>query len=201
MTERRGGSALRFPVSFARYIVFREDAWAGDAAASCEPPAGFDLGYIGAERMDELASLAGRDAGIDDLRARFLCRNLCLAALKDQRIVAFSWASFGLFQFKTYCFPLLESEAYLFDAFTLPEYRGLGLAVVIRRRLHRDLAAKGRTRCYSVTLINNSSALRFKEKMNGCEVDRGFYLRVTKRWTFGSRARPERVRAAVELPA
>jgi len=201
VTSRRPTSVVRFPVSLARYKVFREDVQAGDAAAPGEAPSGFEFAYIGEERTDELLCLPGRATSAEDLRARFLCRNICLAALKNRRVVAFSWASFGLFQFETYCFPLLESEAYLFDAYTLPEYRGLGLAGRIRRRLHRDLAAKGRTRCYSVTLNDNQSALRFKDKMNGREVDRGFTLRVLGRWTVGSRARPERLRAVPERSA
>ena len=144
--------------------------------------------------MDDLVSLANRDTPIEDLQMRFMCRNLCLAVLKDQRIIAFSWASFGLLQCGSDVCRLLAIEAYRFDAYTVPEYRGGGLAGVIRRQLHRDLAAMGRARFYSVTLRSNTSAMRFKHKMDGRVVDHGFYIRLFDRWSLGSRARPDRLR-------
>jgi hypothetical protein len=181
----------RLPVAFGRFDVIREDARGGDP---CSPPAlppGFHLTYIGAELVDEMVSLPGRDTTSEDLRMRFMCRNICLAVLKDHHIIAFSWASFGLFQFESYIFPLTENEAYLFDAFTIQEYRGRGLAGVIRRRLHRDLALKGRTHFYS--------AMRFKVKMDGLVVDSGFYVRLFQRWSFGTHARPDRLRAGMVI--
>jgi GNAT superfamily N-acetyltransferase len=195
MKRRMVSWSQRLPFVYGRYIVFREDVPEGDFSAPPVSPPGFDLAYVDAERMEEMLSLADRDTTADELNIRFMCRNLCMCALKENRIIAFTWASFGLFQHESYRFPLTENEAFLFDAYTVPEFRGRGLAGLIRRRLYRDIASRGRTRCYSVTLINNAPAMRLKEKINGRIVDSGFYVRLFNRWTFGTRARPERLRA------
>ena len=200
MIRNRENGVRRLPVTFGRFDVFREDVPGSDSSTRPALSPDFQLAYIGEERMDELASLAGRNTPIEDLQMRFMCRNLCLAVQKDQQIIAFSWASFGLFQFESYMFQLMENEAYLFDAYTVPAYRGRGLAGVIRRQLHRDLAAMGRARFYSVTLRNNTSAMRFKHKMDGRVVDHGFYIRLFDRWSLGTRARPHRVRAGAVVP-
>jgi GNAT superfamily N-acetyltransferase len=179
---------------YARFIVFREEMQDNDQTKSLEAPPGFDLAYVGAERLNEMLSLPDRDTTTDELNIRFMCRNMCLAVMKDHRIIAFTWASCGIFQHESYRFPLSENEAFLFDAYTAPEFRGLGLAGLIRRNLYRDLASRGRTRCYSVTLCHNTSAMKLKNKLNGHVVDTGFFVRLFNRWTWGTRARPERLR-------
>jgi len=195
MNGNKAHGVRRPALAFGRFYVFREDGAGSDSSSQPALPPDFQLAYIGEERMGELLSLAGRDTPAEGLQMRFMFRNPCLAILKDQRIVAFSWVAFGMFQFESYVFPLQEDEAYLFDAYTVPEYRGRGLAGVIRRQLHRDLSSQGRPRLYSVTLRNKPSALRFKSKVNGRVVDHGFYIRLFDRWSLGTRARPHRLRA------
>lgn len=194
MNRTGSNRAFSYLLECQRYYIFREDLSIAEAAHVPSLPLGTSIARIGEDRMDEMLAMNGFESSSDSLRMRFMCRNVCLAVLKENRIIAFSWASFGLFQFESYSFSLLDNEAYLFDAFTLPEYRGKGLAVQIRLQLHRDLANMGRTRLYSVTLFNNKPALRFKEKINGRVVDRGFYVRLFNRWTFGTHAHPERLR-------
>jgi GNAT superfamily N-acetyltransferase len=178
------------------FLVFREDLTGIPAGGGFENRADLEFVWVGEERLAEMLALPERDFPPAVLRARFTRGNLCLGLVKDGRLIAFSWAAVGMFYFGNYRFPLAANEAYLFGAYTSPEFRGDGLAGLLRHRLYQELMARGRSCLYSVSLRYNQPAIRFKEKLGARVVDTGLSIRLFNRWQWGTRARPARLRAS-----
>jgi hypothetical protein len=62
-------------------------------------------------------------------------------------------------------FLLEDDEAYLFDAYVLPAYRGQRLVTLARYFAYEELRRLGRHRLYSISLGFNRSSHRFKQKL------------------------------------
>jgi GNAT superfamily N-acetyltransferase len=104
--------------------------------------------------------------------------------------------------------PLTPAQAYLFDMYVAPRYRGLRLAPLLRRRILRELADAGRSHCYSLSLAGNRSTRRFKARLGAREVELRIYVHLRlgslpgldlRLWRGGERTaapRFKRVRAA-----
>jgi len=103
------------------------------------------------------------------------------------RLAAFTWYDLGECNYEGWRFPLHDDEAYLFDAFTLAPWRGRGVAPYLRHRVYQLLSGWGRSRFYSVSIRTNKAAIRFKEKLGGRVVGKGWVLVLFGRWRFGSR--------------
>lgn len=146
---------------------------------------------LGPADMADVAAVPWR--GLDEafFRARLERGNGCLGLYDGDRLAAFSWFDLNECNYEGWRFPLRPGEAYLFDAFTLPAWRGRGLAPYIRYRVYEVLAARGCTRFLSVSIRTNRAAIRFKEKLGGRIVGNGWRVTLFGRWRFGSRP-PER---------
>ncbi len=59
----------------------------------------------------------------------------------------------------------MENEAYLFDAFTLREYRGHNIAPFMRYSCYQELSKMGYNTFYSYSDYFNVPAIRFKAKL------------------------------------
>jgi hypothetical protein len=168
------------------YHLFLE----GSAGA---PPIGralenHEVGFLGTEDMPEITAIAGRNFSHDEMLARLREGKRCLGIKHEGRIVAFTWCSFTACQFENdRLFPLHDDEAYLFDAYTLEAYRGHDLAPLMRYRCYQELAKIGRTRCFSVTVLFNLPAMRFKKKLNAKVVELWVLIEIFGRWRFNRR--------------
>jgi GNAT superfamily N-acetyltransferase len=91
--------------------------------------------------------------------------NRCFAARVDGRVAAFMWCDLERARYRTLSFPLERDEAYFFNTWVLPEYRGRGIPVPLRRECFRALAAEGRARAWSITLRFKAPARRFKQQV------------------------------------
>lgn len=98
----------------------------------------------------------------------------------DGQLAGYSWASLQRLPipggFGQALFRLEPHEAYLFDIYVAPPYRGMRLAGLLRSALQRDLARLGRQRFYSVTLAFNRSSRRFKSRLGARELELRIYV-------------------------
>jgi hypothetical protein len=132
--------------------------------------------------MPVIAALPGRTLSLQDLLSRLQGGKLCLGVKHRGAVAAFTWCSLTEGTIGSYrLFSLQEREAYLFDAYTMEQFRGVGLAPYLRYRCYEELAKLGRPRCYSITAVWNASATRFKGKLGAQIVELGVLARAIER--------------------
>lgn len=127
--------------------------------------------------------------------------NPCIGIKHNGEIAAFTWFNCGEITYPPERRRLEADEAYLFDLYTLKQYRGMGLAPIVRAEAYRAIRAQGRTRVYSVSEFFNHASIRVKKKLNATFVHLGicvslFNERYRWKWTLKTRAcsqRPSRV--------
>jgi len=117
--------------------------------------------------MEEIA-LFPRDSWSSEkeLLARLSKGHKCYAAKYHNKIVAFTWCNFVNCHSILYNFPLKENEAYLYDAYTTESFRGKGIAPYLRCKFYEALHTMERDVFYSISLLFNKSAVRFKSKLD-----------------------------------
>lgn len=160
----------RAGVVFYPYIVFREC----DAGLEPARHTGFEIRRLGQHDTEQLVTVAARTLSRQKVEERFRNGHLAVGAFDGGSLVAYTWCNrthFGGVGQKTPRRLLEGHEAYLYDAFTAPDYRGHGLVPQLRSELYRQLAADGRDELYSVSLYFNRSARRFKQKLGARPVE------------------------------
>ncbi len=159
-----------------------------DRAEPPDFPAGLgdlEVSLLGREHMAELGLMPGRDLAEADLQARLASGQMCLGARHRGSVVAFTWCNLRQCMIEGHpLFELRDDEASLFDAYTVEVFRGRDLARWMRYRCYEELAKMGRHRCYSVTIIFNTPAVRFKEKLGAKVIGRGVYVDLLARSQF-----------------
>ena len=133
-------------------------------AAPTDIPDHFRLGFLGIDDIDELLRLEPA------LNRRKLTRwfekgILCFGIWDEANLVAKMWCDPNEFNYPPNYRKLDDDEVYLFAAFSDPEYRGQGLAPLMRGAGYAALRDKGKSRFYSYTEFFNTPARRFKEKL------------------------------------
>ena len=168
------------------YLI-REGITGGVALQQQDGLEGYEVGFLGAEDMTEMAQIPYRPVRYEELQSRLKDGNLCLGANRDGHLVAFTWCNLIRCQSEGYSFPLNDDEAYLFDAYTAADLRGQGLAPALRYRLYEELARMSRTKLYSITERFNAPALRFKLKLGAGILKSDWYVTLFRKWHFGPR--------------
>ena len=171
----------RLGIRIVPYYLMSEDC-----DARIEPPQERALEVVRLKHED-MPRLADLPVGVRSLAGliELLNRGKHCLALEDRgRIAAFCWYGLDECTFQGFRFDLAQDEAYLFDAYTLPEYRGAGLAPYLRSVLYRELAATGRRRLYSITTYFNQPAFRFKAKLGARVLHLGVHLELGSRLRF-----------------
>jgi len=176
------------------FYIFREGTEFTPAELKNRNLDGIKIGFAKPEHLHLLLNFSDRPALPDKLKERFDNGDLCLAAWVDGEIVAFTWADLKVFSFKTYRFPLQENEAYLYDAYTSPQFRGKRIADYLRYQLYLALAEQGRDTLYSMTMRYNPPALRFKRYLGAPVVDSGILFNIFGLLKFGTPAHPDKLR-------
>ena len=99
---------------------------------------------------------------------RFRSDSRAIGIFVDGNLAAYTWYRVDIVP-TPYCagelFRLERDEAYLFDAYVVPAYRGRRLVNLVRYRAYEELQRLGRDHLYSITLAFNSSSHRFKQKL------------------------------------
>jgi ribosomal protein S18 acetylase RimI-like enzyme len=116
----------------------------------------------------EIASVAASRAwsAVEQIQARIDKGHLCIVLKHRGRIAGFTWADFDEVNDSACTYELAPGEAYLYDAFIAPEFRGRSLAAYMRAESYRLLRAAGRHTFYSISDCFNTPAIKFKTKLN-----------------------------------
>jgi len=93
--------------------------------------------------------------------------NTCYCAKHQGRIVAYTWIDFEECRLIEHIFRLKEGEAYLYDMYTMPAFRGRNIAPHLRQRCHAALKKMGIHTFYSLSERFNTPAVNLKKKLNG----------------------------------
>ena len=120
---------------------------------------------LGREDMELIAPDHPWD-DIDGLRSRVDRGHICVGLKHGSEIAAFTWADLVECNHRPLSFKMKENEGYLYDAFTLPAYRGRGLAPYMRYQCYEQLKATGRDRFFSISAYFDKPSIRFKQKLN-----------------------------------
>ncbi len=103
---------------------------------------------------------------VEEVQRRLDKGHLCILLRTGERIAGYTWADFDEVNDSACKFELRPGEAYLYDAFIAPDYRGRSLAPYMRAESYKHLRQAGRHTFYSISDFFNSPAIKFKEKLN-----------------------------------
>lgn len=154
------------------YIVFQEAVEAGGSAS--ERQVGLTARKLTEQDITALAEMPERPGSEEAFRTRFRRGHVGIGAFDGDSIVAYTWCdleNFAGFGQGAILRKLQSDEAYLYDAYTLPAYRGRGIVPFLRSEVYRVMNSQGRHRLYSISLFFNQSARRFKAKLNAQPVE------------------------------
>jgi GNAT superfamily N-acetyltransferase len=145
------------------YVLFRE----GVRPHQTEWPdlaSEFSSSVLDASDLPAVAACVSRTE--EQIRARLHKGHLCVVLKHGSRIAGYTWADSDEVNDAACDYELRPGEAYLYDAFIAPEFRGRGLAPYLRVESYRHLRQAGKHTFYSISDYFNSPAIRFKEKLN-----------------------------------
>ncbi len=171
----------RLGINITPYYLLLEDCTARIDHRSDER---FHIKHLQDADMPQLAALPVRPRGYPELIDLLARGKRCVALMDNEKVAAFSWYDLDTCNYAGYPFALKHDEAYLFDAYTLADYRGQGLAPYLRSVLYRELANMGRSKLYSVSTYFNRPAMRFKEKLGARREHLGLSILLLKRYPF-----------------
>jgi GNAT superfamily N-acetyltransferase len=116
----------------------------------------------------DLAAVAEctRWATVEQLQLRLDKGHLCVVLKHRGRIAGYAWADLVEVNDSVCDYPLGPGDAYLYDAFVVPEFRGRDLATYMRVESYKYLRRLGRHTYYSITECFNTPSLKFKKKLN-----------------------------------
>ncbi len=182
--RRARGILRRFGIRATPYHLVLERLPDGATAELDRLPPGFTCLPFGEVELEEIVALEARRGHVDPevIRARAGADVGCLGLKHDGVIVAFSWYAVGTVDSPYMPTRLAPNEAYLFDMWVAPEYRGRKLAPILRYRTYRHLADAGVDTCFSVTQLGNDASARFKAKLGAELVHLGVAFDIRGRW-------------------
>ena len=149
------------------YYLIEECVGKDEPGICAAPDQAYTFGEIGAGDMEQIARLADRKwCPLETLLERLEQGCLCLGLKRGEDIAAFNWVNFEACDHVDNIIPMQESQAYLFDMYTLTPFRGMGLAPRLRCDTYRYLKQLGYAEFLSVSEYFNRPAIRFKLKLN-----------------------------------
>lgn len=160
------------------YYLFREGVGTGRAfppeLTRAYPTSVLDPGELGEIQAHSWASRA-------HLEGRIAKGHLCIVGRHEGEIVGYTWADPVEVNDRACDHELERGEAYLYDAYVVPEHRGRGLAPYLRQASYEHLRRAGFHTFYSVSEYFNKPAIRFKEKLGAVPMRLYLEIRVGRR--------------------
>jgi hypothetical protein len=145
----------------------------------------FRVDFLDASDVRVIATHPEVEESEEELTKRLADGCLCLGIKSQGTVAAYTWCDLKEFYYgKRLCFHLKDDEAYLFDARTFKKYRGRALAPYLRLQLYLKLIEMGRSKLFSITVAFNTSALRFKKKLNARILKLYLYIGLFRRFRF-----------------
>ena len=140
----------------------------------------YTVEFIGAEEIKRIANdvHAYSEKGMLKLLEK---GNKCLALRHQEEIASLMYIDFDECDFASLDLALKDDEAYLTYMYTMDAFRGKNLAPYLRYRSYEILRKMGRDKIYSVSVLFNSSAIRYKEKLNAKNLKLILYLELFKK--------------------
>ena len=139
--------------------------------------------------QDEIPAIAALSpwATVENVQGRFDRGDLCLVLKNEETVAGYTWVNFEEVSEPKCSYVLQPGEAYLYDAYIAPDYRGRDLAPYMRYECYKHLRNDGRDAFYSLSDYFNKPAIRFKVKLNAEIVRLYLYMAVGSReighWT------------------
>lgn len=105
---------------------------------------------------------------------------------QQEEVVAYMFIKTNDFIFQNREFKFNPNEAYILNVYTFPEYRGRNLAPYLCYLCYRYLDGKGIDTKYSISNYFNTSAIKYKEKLNARPLQLMIYIELFKtfNWHF-----------------
>ena len=126
----------------------------------------YDIKILNPDDMEYIASSGEVPESEATLLDRLNNGCICYGITHEDHIAAYSWCNLNYLDYNVKLkFMLKHDEAYLFDARTFKKFRGKNLAPFLRSHVYTHLKTLGRTKYYSISLVGNKSAIKFKEKL------------------------------------
>lgn len=144
----------------------------------------YEIGFLNPDEVKMAAVIPGRVIPEEKFLQRLLENKKCFTVKYQGKVVAYTWCDLTECHYLENRLPLKDNEAYLFDAFTSREFRGKNIAPYMRYQCYKELEKMGRCRLYSITSYFNSSARRFKEKLNAKSLELCLFVELFKKWQF-----------------
>jgi hypothetical protein len=166
------------------YYIVLEGLFGKTIPALEHPPEGYVPGFFGPGDMKAVAALPGRTLPEEKLHKRLEKGHLCYGLKFDGQPAAFNWFDSEALVCGPHRILMKEHEASLYDAFTDMDHRGKGLAPYIRYQSYKEMAAKGKTRIYSVSTFFNTSSIKFKQKLGARLIESHLLIVFLKKWKF-----------------
>ncbi len=141
-----------------RFNLYKEGNYKTDSELSVRFLAPVDFKYIETKKETFWKLLGEMVVG-----------NRCLALIENGVVLSYLWINSNFTHYYGLKKALLKNECYLYNAITKPEERGKGYAEVLRAKCYEILRKQGKDTFYSITDLDNVSAMRFKDKI-GAEI-------------------------------
>ena len=131
----------------------------------------FEIRPFNEQDMHLMAAIPDRRIPEEALLKRLKEGKRCFGIKCNGQIAAFTWVDLKECGVSATRYPLNENEAYLFDAYTLPSFRGKGFAPLIRGYAYQQLEDMGIKTLYSITDFFNTPSMRFKAKLGAKTIE------------------------------
>ena len=139
----------------------------------------YRVAFLEAEDL-KLIGANFRGYSADALLANLEAGHLCLGLKHNNDIASFMWIYLKECSYMSVNISLKNDEAYLTSMYTIESFRGKNLAPYLRYKSYEILKNMGRNKIYSVSEFFNSSAIRYKQKLNAKNLKLVFYIKIFK---------------------
>lgn len=140
----------------------------------------FSAGFIEAEDISLIDEEMGSYSK-EGLLSYFSADTKCMGLKYKGDLTSFMFINFAECDIKSKKIKLKKDEAYLTYMYTLKAYRGRNLAPYLRYKSYEILKEMGRDKIYSISSVLNSSAIRYKEKLNAKNMKLILYIEMFKK--------------------
>lgn len=145
----------------------------------------YTTGFLGQEDMATINRNAP-EWDLKELLDSLKMGKRCFGVKYKDEIAAFFWINYEVCTFKALSFQLKENEVYFTDMYTMEQFRGKNIAPFLRYQCMNILQEMGKDTFFSVTEYFNTSAVRYKIKLNAEKLKLNIYLKLFKKfqWHF-----------------
>ena len=171
-------------LTFMPFYIFNEDVKARMSVNDLALPDDFTVVTLNETDMKEMEQLPMRSRKESELLNLMRKGNNCLGIRINGQLAAFSWYNQHECNFSGSTFALEDNEAYLFDAYTSPDFRGMNLGPLLRQEIGKVLDKQGITNILSVAECFNRASIGSMTKRKVPKECLLVYLSLFKKFDF-----------------